>query len=84
MQEARFAIDEVLAKGNHYQHRMMDFNNDPNTTFADVEKFFILDGENQESPRRNIISMYNSEPKRFVSMQRLPSSVRGWQAEGSS
>jgi hypothetical protein len=42
MQEARFAIDEVLAKGNHYKHRLMDYNNDPKTTFADVQRFFIL------------------------------------------
>jgi hypothetical protein len=42
MQEARFAIDEVLAKGNHYEHRLMDYNNDPKTTFADVQKFFNL------------------------------------------
>jgi hypothetical protein len=42
MQEARFAIDEVLAKGNHYEHRLMDYNNDPKTTFADVQKFFTL------------------------------------------
>jgi hypothetical protein len=42
MQESRFAIDEVLAKGNHYEHRLMDYNNDPKTTFADVQKFFNL------------------------------------------
>lgn len=42
MQEARFAIDEVLAKGNHYHHRLMDYNNDPKTTFADVQKFFAV------------------------------------------
>lgn len=42
MQEARFAIDEVLAKGNNYEHRLKDYNNDPNTTFADVQKFFTL------------------------------------------
>jgi hypothetical protein len=42
MQEARFTIDEVLAKGNHYKHRLMDYNNDPKTTFADVQKFFSL------------------------------------------
>jgi hypothetical protein len=42
MQQARFAIDEVLAKGNHYEHRLMDYNNDPTTTFADVQKFFAL------------------------------------------
>ena len=42
MQQARFVIDEVLAKGNHYDHRLMDYNNDPKTTFADVQKFFTL------------------------------------------
>jgi hypothetical protein len=42
MQEARFAIDEVLAKGNHYEHRLMNYNNDPKTTFADVQRFFTL------------------------------------------
>lgn len=42
MQEARFAIDEVLAKGNKYKHRLMDYNNDPKTTFEDVQKFFTI------------------------------------------
>jgi hypothetical protein len=42
MQQARFVIDEDLAKGNHYQHRLKDYNNDPKTTFADVQNFFTL------------------------------------------
>ncbi len=42
MQEARFAIDEVLAKGNRYEHRLMGYNNDPQTTFADVQRFFTI------------------------------------------
>jgi hypothetical protein len=42
MQQARFAIDEVLAKGNHYEHRLKDYNNDPKTTFADVQRFFTI------------------------------------------
>lgn len=42
MQQARFVIDEDLAKGNHYKHRLMDYNNDPKTTFADVQRFFAL------------------------------------------
>jgi hypothetical protein len=42
MQQARFAIDEVLAKDNHYEHRLMDYNNDPKTTFADVQRFFAI------------------------------------------
>lgn len=36
------AIDEVLAKGNHYEHKLKDYNNDPKTTFADVQKFFTI------------------------------------------
>jgi hypothetical protein len=42
MQEARFVIDEDLAKGNHYEHRLMDYSTDPKTTFADTQKFFEL------------------------------------------
>ena len=42
MQQARFVIDEDLAKGNHYEHRLMNYNNDPKTTFGDVQKFFTL------------------------------------------
>src|SRR5262245_3991987 len=42
MQEARFVIDDVLAKGNKYEHRLMNYNNDPKTTFSDVQKFFNL------------------------------------------
>ncbi|MFZ3256975.1 MAG: hypothetical protein WBD21_10450 [Candidatus Acidiferrales bacterium] len=40
MQEARFVIDDDLAPDNHYHHRLMDYNNDPHTTFADVQRFF--------------------------------------------
>ena len=42
MQEARFVIDEDLAPKNHYDHRLMDYNNDPHTTFSDVQRFFDL------------------------------------------
>lgn len=42
MQEARFVIDDVLARGNHYEHRLKDYNNDPKTTFSGVRKFFDL------------------------------------------
>ena len=42
MQEARFVIDDDLAPNNHYDHRLMDYNNDPRTTFADVQRFFDL------------------------------------------
>ena len=37
MQEARFVIEQVAPNLNRYQHRLMDYNNDPTTTFADVQ-----------------------------------------------
>jgi hypothetical protein len=42
MQEARFVIDDDLARKNTYHHRLMDYNNDRQTTFADVRRFFDL------------------------------------------
>lgn len=42
MQQARFVIDDDLAKGNHYEHRLRDYNNDPKTTYADIQEFFRL------------------------------------------
>lgn len=42
MQEARFVIDSVAPNRKNYHHRLMDYNNDPTTTFADVQKFFRL------------------------------------------
>lgn len=42
MQEARFVIDDIASNRKNYHHRLMDYNNDPTTTFADVQKFFRL------------------------------------------
>ena len=42
MQEARFVIDEIAPNRKNYDHRLMDYNNDPTTTFADIQKFFRL------------------------------------------
>lgn len=42
MQEARFVIDDIAPNAKNYHHRLMDYNNDPTTTFADVQKFFRL------------------------------------------
>ena len=42
MQEARFVIDEIAPNRKKYHHRLMDYNNDPTTTFADIQKFFRL------------------------------------------
>jgi len=41
MQESRFVIDEI-APNRNYDHRLMDYNNDPKTTFADVQKVLRL------------------------------------------
>src|SRR5579862_5557405 len=40
MQEARFVVDEIT-KERDYHHRLMDYNNDPPTTLADIHR--VLD-----------------------------------------
>jgi hypothetical protein len=42
MQETRFVIEEVAPDWKKYNHRLMDYNNDPKTTFADIQKVFAL------------------------------------------
>lgn len=42
MQEARFVIDDIAPNARSYHHRLMGYNNDPATIFADVQKFFRL------------------------------------------
>ncbi|MGP8260189.1 MAG: hypothetical protein ACLQM6_09600 [Acidobacteriaceae bacterium] len=42
MQEARFVIDDIAPHAKSYEHRLMDYNNDQTTTFADVQRFFGL------------------------------------------
>jgi hypothetical protein len=37
LQEARFVIDEIAVDRN-YEHRLMNYNNDPMTTFADIQE----------------------------------------------
>src|ERR1700733_1771079 len=41
MQEARFVVEEV-SHNKDYNHRLMGYNNDPTTTFADIQKVFAL------------------------------------------
>jgi hypothetical protein len=41
MQEARFIVDD-LSKGRKYEHRLMDFNNDPATGFAGIHQALEL------------------------------------------
>lgn len=45
MQEARFVIDDTAPNAKKYSHRLMDYNNDPTTTFADLQNFFRVLGE---------------------------------------
>ncbi len=45
MQEARFVIDDVAADAPDDDHRLMNDNNDPKTTFYEVQKFFQLPQE---------------------------------------
>jgi hypothetical protein len=42
MQEARFIIEEIAPGAKGYDHRLMDYNNDPNTSFADIQGVFWL------------------------------------------
>ena len=42
MQEARFVIEEIAPQANRYSHRLMDYNNDPTTSFADIQGVFWL------------------------------------------
>ncbi|MGA9800028.1 MAG: hypothetical protein WBQ68_13545 [Terriglobales bacterium] len=42
MQEARFVIDEIAPNRSHYQHRLMDYNNDPTTSFSDIQRALRL------------------------------------------
>ena len=42
MQESRFVIDEIAPNRKNYEHRLKDYNNDPTTTFADIQHFFRL------------------------------------------
>ena len=65
MQEARFVIDEDLAPHNHYDHRLKDYNNDPRTTFADVQRFFdLLQGriEGRLAEQAEIVQLVTAKP----------------------
>jgi hypothetical protein len=42
MQEVRFVIDDIAPNRKSYHHRLMDYNNDPTTTFADIQKVFRM------------------------------------------
>lgn len=37
LQETRFVVDEIAGDRN-YEHRLMNYNNDPTTTFVDIQE----------------------------------------------
>jgi hypothetical protein len=41
MQEVRFAIEDVTG-GREFEHRLMDFNNLEETTFADIKRVLFI------------------------------------------
>jgi hypothetical protein len=41
LEEARFVIDEIAAE-RKYEHRLMNYNNDPTTTYADIQEVFRI------------------------------------------
>ena len=41
LQEVRFVIDQIAAD-RKYEHRLMNYNNDPTTTFADIQEVFRI------------------------------------------
>ena len=41
LQEVRFVVDEI-AFGRNYEHRLMNYNNDPTTTFEDVQEVLAI------------------------------------------
>src|SRR5262245_5724739 len=41
LQEVRFAIEDVSG-GREFEHRLMDFNNLPETTFGDIKKVLAI------------------------------------------
>jgi hypothetical protein len=42
MQEARFVIEELVPDRQKYDHRVLGYNNNRRTTFADIQKVFRL------------------------------------------
>ena len=37
LQETRFVVEEITV-GRNYEHRLMNYNNDPTTTFNDIQE----------------------------------------------
>jgi hypothetical protein len=61
MQEARLVIDEIAPNRKNYNHRLMGYNNDPATTFADLQKFFRLLEDRMTSSYEHNPRLHNEE-----------------------
>jgi hypothetical protein len=55
MQESRFVVEDIAPNAGYYGHRLMDFNNDPGTTFWDVQKFFYVLEQRITSQKRHVV-----------------------------
>src|SRR5580658_3768177 len=62
MQEARFVIDDIAPNASKYEHRLMGYNNDPTTTFADLQKVFQLMQERIEKRLKDPANGQKSAP----------------------
>jgi hypothetical protein len=62
MQEARFVIDDIAPNASKYEHRLMGYNNDPTTTFADLQKVFQLLQERIEKRLKDPANGQNPAP----------------------
>ena len=54
MQEARFVIEKIAPNRDSYNHRLMGYNNDPTTTFADIQKVFRHGRAHRKAAERRI------------------------------
>jgi hypothetical protein len=75
MQEARFVID-AIAPNNNYDHRLMGYNNDPKTSFADIQNVFRLMEESiakrLANPRLNALTRVAREASQPAPPQSPP------------
>lgn len=62
MQEARFVIEDIAPHVKEYKHRLMDYNNDPKTTFADIQNVFRLIEQRINQRLREVPSAKLTQP----------------------
>ena len=67
LQEARFVIDELTKKKN-YEHRLMGYNNDPTTTFSDIQEVLrivetrLTTRLKADAPKTEVTTVPSAEP----------------------